>query len=166
MTRALRIAGQALVYGVLMALLGTFSAWPRYSPLAPGTGLLLVSFSHAGARIAPCRRFTPEEIAAMAPNMRRSADCPRERVALRLELEVDGAPALARELPPSGLAGDGASTVYARVPLAAGRHRLVARLRDSRREQGFDHVRRFELDLAPGESRLLGFRAEGGFRLR
>jgi hypothetical protein len=161
-----RIAAQALAYGVFFAVVGYFSSAPTYSSLPPGMALLRVSFSHAGKRSEPCRRYTPEEIAATAPNMRRALDCKRGRVTLRLEVDVDGKTVLARDLPPSGLSGDGATTVYGRFTLAPGSHRVVARLRDSPRAEGFDHVGEFELQLAVGESRVLGFRPQdGGFRL-
>jgi hypothetical protein len=162
----LRIAAQAVAYAAFFAVVGAFSAAPVYSPLAPGLALVRVSFSHAGERVQPCRRFTPEEIAALAPNMRRALDCARERVALRLQVSVDGETVMDRELPPSGLAGDGAATVYGRFPVPAGRHHVVAKLRDSRREQGFDHEAAFDLDLKAGDSRVLGFvPQEGGFKV-
>lgn len=166
MADPVRVGGQIVAYAVFFAVVGVLSTAPAYSPLPPGTAMLRVSFSHAGERVEPCRRYTPEEIAAMAPNMRRTLDCSRERVPLALELSVDGEVALSRELPPSGLAGDGASTVYARIVLPAGRHRVLARLRDTRRAAGFDHEGEFELDLAPGDSRVLGFSPrDGGFRV-
>jgi hypothetical protein len=165
-SRAGRIALQGVGYAAFFAVVGVFSAGPSWSPLPPDTALLRVSFSHAGDRVEPCRRFTPEAIAAMAPNMRRVMDCARERVALRLVLVVDGETVMDRELPPSGLARDGASTVYARFPLPPGRYGIVARLRDTRRGEGFDHVGRFDLALGPGDSRVLGFRSgDGGFHL-
>ena len=43
---------------------------------------------------------------------------------------LDGKPLFRIVAPPSGLAKDGASTVYRRVPVIAGRHRISARLAD------------------------------------
>ena len=149
MADPVRVGGQIVAYAAFFAVVGVLSTAPAYSPLPPGTAMLRVSFSHAGERVEPCRRYTPEEIAAMAPNMRRTLDCARERVPLA-----------------AGLAGDGASTVYARIVLPAGRHRVVARLRDTRRAGGFDHEGAFELDLEPGDNRVLGFSPrDGGFRV-
>jgi hypothetical protein len=166
MAGAGRLLAQAVAYAVFFSLVGYFSAAPSYSLLAPELALLRVSFSHAGERVEPCRRYTPEEIAATAPNMRRAMDCGRERVSLLLEVSVDGELVLARELPPSGLAGDGAATVYDRFPLTPGTHRVVVRMRDTRRTEGFDHVAEFRLELGPGDSRVLGFRPQaGGFGL-
>ncbi len=157
---------QVLVYGAFVALVGWLSSAPSYTPVDPSLALLRVSFSHAGERVEPCRRYTPEEIAAMAPNMRRPLDCARERVPLRVQVAVDGVVMLDRVLPPSGLAGDGASTVYARLAVAPGRHRVTARLRDTRRAEGFDHEDDLQVELSAGDSRLLEFRAQaGGFRV-
>jgi hypothetical protein len=91
-------------------------------------------------------------------------DCPRERRPLLVELELDGEILYRDELPPSGLAGDGASTAYRKFPVAAGSHQLVARLRDSRREEGFDYVKSAEVTLAPQQNFVIDFRPEfGGF---
>ncbi len=72
---------------------------------------------------------------------------------------------VARELLlPAGLHGDGASAVYRRCPVNAGRHRLVARLRDSDRTEGFDYEGAAEVELAPGQNFVVDFRSEtGGF---
>ena len=70
---------------------------------------------------------------------------------------LNGQTAIDRELPPAGLSRDGASTVYARITVPPGTHVVVAKLRDSRRTQGFDHVSRFDLTVAAGDSRVLGF---------
>ena len=160
MAASMRYLLQVAAYTAFIVFVGFFSALPSYSPFERDQSLLRVSFSHAGQRIQPCRRYTPEEIAATAPNMRRAMDCVRERVPLRLQLTIDGEAVMDRELPPAGLAGDGASTVYARFQIAPGKHRMVAKLRDSRRDEGFDHVDEFELSIAEGESRVLQFSAQ------
>jgi len=96
--------------------------------------------------------------------MRRPSDCPRERLPLLIELELDGEPLYRDSLPASGLAGDGASTAYKKFPVAAGKHTLVARLRDSRRAAGFDYEQTAEITLNPQQNFVLDFRPElGGF---
>ena len=62
----------------------------------------------------------------------------------------------------AGLHPDGASAVYQRFSVAAGHHRIVARLRDSARSEGFDHERAMEIDLFPGQNFVIDFRAESG----
>jgi len=163
---ALQIAGQAAMYAAFVAVIGYFASLPAYTYVDPGAAVITLSFGHAGERTSACRRLTPEEIAELPPNMRRPMDCPRGRVSLLMELEIDGEPVYRDWLPPSGLAGDGASTVYERFIIAPGRHRITARLRDSRREQGFDHELDESVELAAGQHLVIDFRADtGGFRI-
>lgn len=166
MKQALRFAAQLALYVPLMALIGTFSAAPRFSPIGEHEALLRLSFVHAAQRKAPCRERSAAELAKLAPNMRAALDCPRERAPLRVELEVDGAIVLAREVPPAGLQRDGNATVYYRLPVPAGRHRVVARLRD-RPGEGFSFVRAEDVELAAGHVLLIDFSApQGGFVFR
>jgi hypothetical protein len=166
MKRALQIAAQLALYVPLMALIGYFSTQPRFTTLGPDEALVRLSFIHAAERKEPCRERTPEELAKLAPNMRAALDCPRERAMLLVELEVDGQIALRREVPPAGVQRDGNATVYHRLPLPAGRHRIVARLRD-RPGEGFDFVGETTLELAPGAALLIDFsKAKGGFVFR
>ena len=165
-TAPIALVWQAIAFSVFCAGIGYFSVAPGYARLDLELALLRVSFSHAGARREPCRRFTAEEIAKTAPNMRQEMSCGRERVNLRIQIEVDEKIVLDTELAPAGLHADGAADVYARVPLRAGAHRLVARLRNSRRETGFDYSETFDLVLEPGDNRVLDFRSDtGGFRI-
>lgn len=157
-----RLALQGLLYALAALALAHFSVQPAYTHFAPSDALVKVSFSHAGARKEDCRRLTPEEIAALPPNMRRAESCERRRVPLLLELDVDGRTVLRAELPPSGLAGDGASSVYRRLALPAGRHTITARLRDSRRGEGFDHERTATVELLPQQSLAIDFQPDAG----
>lgn len=160
-----QILGQAVLYAAFMAVLGYFATLPAYVYVDPGAAVITLSFGHAGEKTSACRRLTPEEIAALAPNMRRPMDCPRGRVSLLVELWLDDEILYQASLPPSGLAGDGASSVYERFVVAPGRHRLAARLRDSRREEGFDYALEDDVELAPGQHLVVDFRAgTGGFK--
>jgi hypothetical protein len=163
---ALRLAAQLALYVPLMALIGYFSTSPRYAVLGEDEALVRLSFVHAAELKEPCRQRSAEELAKLAPNMRAALDCPRERASLLVELEVDGALVLRREVEPSGLRRDGNATVYHRLPLPAGRHRVVARLRD-RPGEGFNYVKEETVELAPGRVLLIDFVASrGGFVFR
>lgn len=164
--RIVRLVGQGLAYGAFVVFVGYFSAAPSYTHMDPGMALLRVSFSHAGAPIRPCRRLTQEELNALAPNMRKPTDCPRQRVPLLLEIEVDGERLYRGTLPPTGLHGDGSATAYVRLPVPPGPHRLTARLRDTPRDAGFDHVAGWDVELHPRQSLVIDFHAStGGFKL-
>jgi hypothetical protein len=164
MIKVTRYIGQFIAYALFALVVGYFATQPAYTHLDPDMALIKLSFSHAGAHRQECRQLTQEELNRLPPNMRRPMDCPRERRPLLVELELDGEILYRDELPPSGLAGDGASTAYRKFPVAAGSHQLVARLRDSRREEGFDYVKSAEVTLAPQQNFVIDFRPEfGGF---
>ena len=166
MKQALRIAAQLALYVPLMALIGYFSTAPRFSPIGEGEALVRLSFIHAGERIQPCRERSAAELAKLAPNMRAALDCPRERATMLVELELDGATVYRRELPPVGLKRDGNATVYYRLPLPAGKHRIAVRLRD-RPQGGFNYSREETVELGPGRALLIDFVAsQGGFVFR
>lgn len=160
----LRLFAQAALYGLFFAFIGYFASEPVYTHRDPGAAAITLSFGHAGETKEPCRRFTPEEIAAMPPNMRRPMDCPRERVPLLVELRVDDELVYHASLPPSGLAGDGVSSVFEQFSVSPGSHLLNVRLRDSRREEGFDYEAEKRVELSPGQQMVIDFRADtGGF---
>jgi len=162
----LRIAAQLALYVPLMAIIGYFSTEPRFAVVAPGQALMRVSFIHAAERRQACRQRTPEELAKLAPNMRAALDCPRERADVLVELELDGATVLRREVRPSGLQHDGNAVVYERLVLPAGKHRIVARLRD-KPEGDFNYVKEQTVDLTAGHVLLIDFNAsQGGFVFR
>ncbi|MDH4190402.1 MAG: hypothetical protein OEW21_09375, partial [Betaproteobacteria bacterium] len=150
----------------LMLLIGSFSSRPPFRVIGDDQALLRVSFTHAAQRKLACRERGAAELAKLAPNMRAALDCPRERASMLLEVELDGALILRRTLPPTGFQKDGAVTLSHRLPVAAGRHRLVSRLRD-RGDGDFNYISERTLDLAPGAMLIVDFSAErGGFVFR
>lgn len=160
---ALQLAVLVLAVGGTAAL----SDWPLYHRIPPGTAVIKFSFNHRADRAAECRRRTPEELAKLPPNMRRPTECPRGRRDIHAELWIDGKQAFAGALAPTGLSRDGPSHLYRRFTVPAGTHVVVARLRDTPRESGFDHELTEEVSLAPGQSLALDFRPEhGGFVVR
>ena len=159
----LRTAAQLALYAPLMAMLAYFSTAPRFSVVAPGEALVRVSLIHATQRKEACRERSAEELAKLAPNMRAALDCPRERAPLLVEVELDGKLVLRREAQPSGLRRDGNAAVYERIALPAGRHRIVARLRD-RPGAEFNFVTEQTVELAAGRALIIDFNAaKGGF---
>jgi hypothetical protein len=161
--KALRYAAQLALYVPLMAILGYFSTEPRFAVVAADEALVRVSFIHATQRKEACRERSAEELAKMAPNMRAQLDCPRERSPLLVELELDGKVVMRREVQPSGLRRDGNVAVYERMALPAGRHKIVARLRD-RPDGDFNHRAEQTVELRGGGSLLIDFNAaRGGF---
>lgn len=154
--------GQLLLYGVFALVLGVFSRWPEYRHLAADQALIKLSFTHAGKRVAECRQLRPEELAKLPPNMRAPMKCERERAPVRVEVDVDGAPAFRHVAAPSGLSRDGASSVYQRLSVVAGPHRIAVRLKDSAGGDGFDYQRERDVTLAPAQILVIDFDAEKG----
>lgn len=162
--RPLPAVGQLLAYSAFMAFVGYFSILPVYSPFDSRLAQIKVSFHHGGAPKVECRRLTPEEIAKLPPNMRRVQDCPREHLPIVVEIELDGRPLYSSSVAPTGVWRDGPSKIYETFAVPAGRHTLVARLRDSRRSEGFDYERAGKIELAPRQNFVVEFRADkGGF---
>ena len=159
----MQLLGQIVAYAAFAVFIGYCSIAPSYQHLDPALALIKLSFSHAGAPKVACRQRTPEELAALAPNMRQQMACPRARVDLFVELVVDDQIFFRGALPPSGLARDGASTVYERFPINAGEHVVTVRLRDSAREDGFDHELTGTIRLSAGQNFVVDFDpARGG----
>jgi hypothetical protein len=137
-----RILGQATAYAAFGATIAWLSADPVWRHHDPAQAQIKLSFSHAGAKVGDCRRLTPE-------------------------LELDGSTVVSASLAPTGIAGDGPSSAYRRFAVAAGEHRIVARLRDSRRAEGFDYESATTVVLAPRQNFVVDFQSTlGGFRFR
>jgi hypothetical protein len=166
MITALRYAGQGLVYVLFAAILGWLSAAP-YVHFPPEAAQITLSFVHGGKPKGECRERTADELAKLAPNMRKLRVCPRERLPVEVELVLDGKVLYRESRPPSGLAKDFPSHAYRRFAVAPGRHDLTVRLRDTARAQGFDYERSAMVTLAPGQNFAIDFRAAaGGFSFR
>lgn len=155
-------AGQLLLYGVFALVIGVFSRWPEYRHLGADRALIKLSFTHAGKRVAECRQLSADELAKLPPNMRTATKCERERAPVRVEVDIDGAPAVRHVAQPSGLSKDGASAVYQRLEVAAGEHRIAVRLKDSAGASGFDYQREQSVRLAPAQILVIDFDAEKG----
>jgi hypothetical protein len=165
MHRIARYLGQGVVYGLIAALLGYFAAAPAYRHAEADQAQLTVSLAHSAKRVSECRRRTAAEIAALPPNMRKPLDCPRGRLPVLVEVELDGRIVMRDSAMPSGLFGDGPSQVYRNFVISTGPHDLAVRLRDSDRVEGFDYEREARIEIAPRQRFVIEFRAEtGGFR--
>lgn len=161
----MRYPAQVAAYLLFAAALGYLSSSPSYTYLEPGKSLIRMNFSHAGETKQACRKFTQAELDQLAPNMRKPMDCPRERVALAVEVEIDGTLYFKKTIPPTGVAGDGAATVNEKFEVSAGRHAIAVRMRDTRGGEGFDYVRQDVVDIGPGRVLVIDFEPEtGGFK--
>ncbi len=174
-------AGQIVAYTAFGVGIGYLSLYPAYTHRNPEQAQIKLSFAHASARKEDCRRLSYEEIAKLPPGQRRPHDCSRERVPVTVELELDGKLLYRATLEPTGHARDGVSVAYQAFMTTAGRHELVARLRDDVQgrthaagagREGADrkwigewnYVHRAQIELAPRQNLAIEFRADkGGF---
>lgn len=163
----LKYTGQLILLGLFMAVLMVFSNSPAYTHFPQDKALIKVSLSHAGQIKGKCRKRSKEELANLPPNMRQDMDCPRERSAVRLELELDGVRVLHESLLPTGLRRDGSSSAYHRIEVDAGQHHLVARLKDHEQLKTFNYSKEIDVKLAPGQVYVVDFEHDnGGFIFR
>ena len=167
MVSVLRYAGQGVVYLGIAVLFGIFSQTPVYRHFPSDQAQIKVSVVHSAERKEACRRLSAQEIAELAPNMRKALACSRERLPVRLELVLDGTSLIEESLPPTGLSSDGPAKLYRGLTVEPGPHHLVLRMRDSARSEGYDYHYDGTVELAPQQNLVVDFRAEaGGFVLR
>jgi hypothetical protein len=162
-----RFGGQAIAYALFAVAIGYFANAPAFTHFPPDQGLIRLSFSHAAHRVGECRRLTPEELAKLAPNMRKPLDCPRGRLPVYVELTLDGETVYQASLPPTGIFGDSPSRVHKGFPVSPGPHRIEVRMRNSARTAGFDYQRVADIIIAPQQNFVIDFRATSeGFVFR
>ncbi|HEY1361248.1 MAG TPA: hypothetical protein VGF60_03325 [Xanthobacteraceae bacterium] len=160
MSKLLRICGQLAVIVALFAAVAAFADWPVYRQTPRDSGIVMLSFVHSADRRSECRRLSPEEIAKLAPNMRRPLDCPRGRRPVYVELDIGDRVSYRASLPPTGIAGDGPSRVYQRFVVPVGAYDVAVRMRDTARSEGFDHERRARITIDPDQMFVIDFRSE------
>src|ERR1035437_9920898 len=157
MVKPMQYIGQGLFYALFMGVIGYFSTSPAYNHLPPDEALIKLSFSHAGQHIGACRERTPEELAKLPMYQRKVTTlCPRERVGVVVELEMDGKQLYNAILEPGGLSHSSISSIYRRIPVKAGIHTLKASLNDNGGDH-FNYVHEETLNLDPGRIMLIDF---------
>ncbi len=158
---------QVVLYIAFAAFIGYLSVAPAYQYADAELAVIKLSLSHAADRVEDCVKLTPDEINARALRGESLSECGRERLPLRVEVDVDGETVIGVTAEPSGLWSDGPSSVYERIGVAAGPHTITMRLRDSARESGWDYEQTVNVDLAAGRYFTITFRAaNGGFEAR
>ena len=94
--------------------------------------------------------------------MRTPMKCERERSPVTIEVDLDGATVYRHVAVPSGLSRDGASSVYHRLQVPAGEHRIAVRLKDNAGAVPFNHTREATVTLKPAQVLVIDFDAEKG----
>lgn len=167
MHELLKYLRQVPAYLALALLLGYFATMPPYRYSDPDIATIKLSLSHAAERVEACVQLTPEQIAELAANMRRTEACERQRLPLVLELDIDGERVYSLTAEPSGMWGDGPASVYERLEVESGPHTISVRLRDTARTEGWDYEKSGDVVLDAGRYFTVTFKAAtGGFAFR
>ncbi|HYM35409.1 MAG TPA: cytochrome b N-terminal domain-containing protein [Steroidobacteraceae bacterium] len=157
-----RYAVQALIFGTLIAFTGFFATQPAVALLDSKQSIVTLSFTHASEKRFECKQLSPAELAKLEPNMRRPTTCARERWPLAIELRIDDRIVYAGERPPTGLWDDGPASVFERVKIPSGLHRMRVRMGDNGRAD-FNHIGTAEITLEPGRNLVIEYDASKGF---
>jgi len=156
----MKLLAEILMYAVFAIVVGALSVWPSYELIDEDHAIISLVFSHAGERIGECRKFSQEELNALPPNMRKPADCPRERHSVRVELRSGDRILYGETLPPSGIWADGKASIYQRIVVPSGRQELFVGMNDSGGQTEFDYEKSVTLDLASGRNLVIRFDAQ------
>lgn len=158
----MKLVWEIVAWVAFSAVVGLLSVWPRYEVVETERAIVTITFSHAANRVGECRQLTQEELNSLPPNMRKPADCPRERHPMRIELR-SGDNVLYRDvLLPSGIWSDGKANIYKRVEIDAGVHTLFVGMNDSGGGEGFDFESSVRLEIGPGRNVVIRFDPESG----
>ncbi len=157
---------QAFNYSVFMALIWYFATEPPIRVLADDQAMMTIAFAHAGELREPCRKLSNEELQALAPNMRKLEECPRERSPVLIEVLLDQQRIYFETFEPPGLFHDGSIDVYYRVKIPAGAHHVKINMDDSVRKQGFNHTMEQKISIDPAHILLIKFDSVKGFSFK
>lgn len=162
-----RYTGQFVFFVLISAFVGYFSSHPVHQQMPDGMAQIKLSFAHGAARKIDCRKLTSKEIAKLPAAERRPNTCARERIAVHIQLSVDGELLYDDLLQPTGLSSDGPARTYKKFIVPAGAHSITARLRDTKRTSGFDYEVTKAVTLQPFQNLAVDFKADaGGFLFR
>lgn len=151
---------ECLAWAVFALVVGLLSVWPRYNLVDPENAIITMTFAHAAERIGECKILTQEELNKLPPNMRKPADCPRERHVVRLQVRSGDNVLYEDTLSPSGIWSDGKANIYQRVIVPAGVHNIFVGMNDSGGGAGFDYETHASIDIAPGRNVVVRFDSE------
>ena len=161
----MRYIGQFLFFLALAVFVGYFSSKLVYRTMPEGTAQIKMSFAHGAARKIDCRKLTSKEIAKLPANERRPNNCSRERIAILVQLSVDGEMLYDTLLEPTGLSNDGPARTYQKFIVPTGAHTIVARMRDTKRTSGFDYESEHQVTLKEYQNLAIDFKVDnGGFQ--
>jgi hypothetical protein len=164
--KPLRYFLQAINYTVFMALIWYFASSPSIRIIGEDEAMITIAFAHAGDLREPCRKLSSEELANLAPNMRKLEDCPRERSPVIIEALLDGEVLYSKTLMPPGLFNDGGVDVYFSGRIPSGYHQVEIKMNDSVQREDFNHTLKQVINISPAQIVLVDFESDKGFVIK
>ncbi|MFC1664215.1 hypothetical protein ACFL17_01120 [Pseudomonadota bacterium] len=150
---------QAVNYTMFMTMVWYFSFNPPYSQLEEEQAVVTLAFGHAAKRVSECNIISQEELAKLAPNMRKPMDCPRERSPVTIELRLDGKLTIQEVFEAPGLYKDQSIDVYRNIKVPQGEHRLSVWMNDDINVKGPTYQFQQTVRLKPTQRLVLNFDA-------
>jgi len=164
MNKVLRYGLQVFNYTLFMAIVWYFSIKPPYHQLQDDQAVVVLAFAHAAKLREACRQLTQDELMKLAPNMRLSMDCPRERSPVTVEMHLDGELVTRAVVEPPGFHKDQGIDLFRRIKVTAGEHRLSVWMNDDVNVEGPTYHYERTITLKPEQLLLVDFHAgAGGF---
>jgi hypothetical protein len=165
MRKAIRYLAQAALYALFFVPLAYFSRAPIYSNLEEGMAVLKVAVRHPGVIVGECTSAAASGHGMRPSTMTESIEvCPRERSPLKLKLTLDGKVLYDATVPPSGLHGDGISSMYQRFEIPVGPHHLQIKMNDDVKIEGYTW--QLEQDISLKSAQVLVASFKEGFKIQ
>ena len=146
-----KLLAMCVAAGLFIALIARFSNWPDTNLRDSDQAVISLTFTQAGELLQPCRKLTQEELDQLPANMRKTQECGRERQSVGVVFKLDDKIIYEENLPPTGIWNDGEVTVYQRINIPQGHHRLFIGMRTSARQQGYDYRLESDIELGAGQ---------------
>ncbi len=139
------------------------STLPYRTPHSPEPELV-ISFNHHGNIVAP-RKLTKEELDARQPQMRAQFNVARERVPVRLRVQVDGQTVHEQSYQAKGISKDGSSIAVVRLPVTSGSHVVQVELNDCGKPDDWSQHWTETVEFKENHLRVVLFDSKDGFSL-
>jgi coenzyme F420-reducing hydrogenase delta subunit/Pyruvate/2-oxoacid:ferredoxin oxidoreductase delta subunit len=136
-----------------------FSRKPIYPFYSKDDSLIKFAFKYTSRYKVDCKEATEKETEAKLKHMRKTEspfpvmrmNCTGERIPVNVELFLDDKNVLTKTYHPSDLKRDGTTYVYEEIITIAGKHRLKARITDSKTDNPLNYTFDKEIQIKSGE---------------
>jgi len=136
-----------------------FSGKPIYPFYSKDDSLIKFAFKYTSRYKVDCKEATEKETETKLKHMRKTQspfpvmrmNCTGERLPVKVLIFLDEKNVLTKTYYPAGLKKDGPSFAYEEIITIAGKHRLKARITDSKTDEPLNYTFDKEIDIKSGE---------------